>query len=707
MKHVLLIGCGEIAVAGHLPALEVLAREGRVAVTACDVDDARRAAVAQRFGVAVAADWRDVAGADAVVLSAPPAVNAALAVEALDRGLAVLCEKPPGLDTHAAEAMAAAASRNPVVNLIAFNRRFAPLRTHLAAASARFGPAHTFIGRFTRNAIGQEPSNTASDWITSDSIHTLDLAIATIGFPRQFAVERRAVGGTQVNVVNVELFADGATALLAFHFAAGRRHESYEWIGGSYDARLEFPARAEWAQGGRETEALDNRGLGVPAAYAHEWGFVAQHRHFVDAIDGHVAAGDHDFAYGASLMALIDGLLTAPDREITAVAPIGPGQRVAVRKPAAPTPASRRDGRRSVVVVHQPAGMQRRLFAPALLAELGAVADVRTADGDRPFDDADAVITGRGAPPVGDALATAERLGLTVVVGASVRAVEPETLLARGIAVTNTANAVAEIVAEHCLLMALAGLRRLTEHDRNLHAGGWRGPVPKRSIQSTARDLVRRLPAPLRAKLIALATRRAPALVGAPKPNAPAASALAGETVALIGWGHIAHHFVRLLEPFGCDVAVVSDALDPAEAERLGVRLAPLGEAISSARVVSLHKGLTERTRHLLGRNELDLLRPGTVLINTARGPLIDETALVERLQRRDIIAALDVFDDEPLPAKHPLRDQPNAILTPHCASTTQQEERRMGDEALRTVLAWIAGEPISQIDAARLAKMT
>ena len=95
------------------------------------------------------------------------------------------------------------------------------------------------------------------------------------------------------------------------------------------------------------------------------------------------------------------------------------------------------------------------------------------------------------------------------------------------------------------------------------------------------------------------------------------------------------------------------------------------------------------------------------MLVNTARGELIDEPALVARLGRGDIVAALDVFATEPLAAKHPLRDLPNVILTPHHTSTTEQEERRMGAEALATVHAWLDGQPIGGLTHDRLDRMT
>jgi phosphoglycerate dehydrogenase-like enzyme len=255
-----------------------------------------------------------------------------------------------------------------------------------------------------------------------------------------------------------------------------------------------------------------------------------------------------------------------------------------------------------------------------------------------------------------------------------------------------------------------------------MHEGAWPRPAgaagpTSRSLRGTVRGLA--LPAPVRAALVTAdrrlkalrASRTATGTGAGARPGtvaaADVASALRGQVVGLVGWGHTARRFAELLAPFECVILVASESADPDELERAGVRRAGLGELLASAKVVSLHKGLTDRTRDFLGAPQLNLLLPGSVLVNTARGELIDEKALVARLARGDIVAALDVFAEEPLPAKHPLRTIPQAILTPHHASTTAEEERRMGEQALAIVRAWADGAPVDAIARDRLANMT
>jgi phosphoglycerate dehydrogenase-like enzyme len=306
--------------------------------------------------------------------------------------------------------------------------------------------------------------------------------------------------------------------------------------------------------------------------------------------------------------------------------------------------------------------------------------------------------------------------------GASVRHLEPERLLQRGIAVCNTADAVALGVAEHCLMVSLAGLRQLTRHDSAMRRGEWglhakpRGAPTSRgdSKRSPVRALAGRLPVPLAMKkrlYRSISSMRAvvprPAAARHPEMGSWNESDLHGQVVGLLGWGHVARHFTRLLKTFECRVLVWTESATPDELAAAGAHPASLSEILGSAKVISVHRGLTEHTRGFLDAHRLSEIRSGSVIVNTARGPLIDEQALVARLLDGDVIAALDVFDEEPLPRKHPLRELPNVILTPHNASNTAQEERRMGSQALDYVIGWAQGTSVPAIDVAQLDRMT
>jgi phosphoglycerate dehydrogenase-like enzyme len=170
---------------------------------------------------------------------------------------------------------------------------------------------------------------------------------------------------------------------------------------------------------------------------------------------------------------------------------------------------------------------------------------------------------------------------------------------------------------------------------------------------------------------------------------------LTGRGVGLIGCGHVGQRLVELLRPFRVDLLVCDPYLSGETVERLGLRLGELDAVLRHAEILVVQVPLTPRTTRLIGARELDLLGPGKILINCSRGRVLDQDALLERLQARDLIAGLDVFDPEPLPADHPLRRLPNAFLTPHIAWHAPNAWHRYFALAIDDLLRHFAGEPL------------
>jgi glyoxylate reductase len=215
----------------------------------------------------------------------------------------------------------------------------------------------------------------------------------------------------------------------------------------------------------------------------------------------------------------------------------------------------------------------------------------------------------------------------------------------RGVVVTTTPGVLERATAEHTIALLLALTRRIAEGDRFLRRGeSW-----------------------------------------AWAPTFMLGHGLAGRTLGLVGLGRIGSEVARLGEALGLEV--VYTARTPRD---VPYHWLPLGELLSRADVVSLHVPLTDDTRGLIGAAELGLMRPDAVLVNTARGPVVDEAALVDALGAAEIAgAALDVFEHEP--AVHPgLLELENVVLTPHLASATHEAREAMGRlcvEALAAVL--------------------
>jgi phosphoglycerate dehydrogenase-like enzyme len=246
-----------------------------------------------------------------------------------------------------------------------------------------------------------------------------------------------------------------------------------------------------------------------------------------------------------------------------------------------------------------------------------------------------------------DAAVLGRARGLRVIarVGVGTDSIDVDAATRNGIAVCITPGANAATTADHTVALMLAALRRIPEHDRAVRAGGW------------------------------------------PRGHAATPWELSGATIGLVGYGAIARLVARRLEGFAVRIL----ATDPAGAD--GVECVELDELFSTSQVVSLHVPLTEETAGLMNRRRIGLMRPDAVLVNTARGGLIDEPALIDALEERRIrAAALDVFADEP-PASARLRRLPNLILTPHIGGVSERSVAEMTRQATSAVLAVLDGD--------------
>ena len=172
---------------------------------------------------------------------------------------------------------------------------------------------------------------------------------------------------------------------------------------------------------------------------------------------------------------------------------------------------------------------------------------------------------------------------------------------------------------------------------------------------------------------------------------------LAGKTMGIVGLGHIGRRVAEIALAFGMQVK----AMTSKKAEELpaGIQKAELQSLLASADVVSLHCPLTEDTRHLIHRETLRLMKPSAILINTGRGPLVDDEALAEALNEGRLRAyCADVVTEEPPKADHPLLHAPNAFITPHIAWATVEARKRLLQTAIGNVEAFVNGHPVNVV---------
>jgi phosphoglycerate dehydrogenase-like enzyme len=171
---------------------------------------------------------------------------------------------------------------------------------------------------------------------------------------------------------------------------------------------------------------------------------------------------------------------------------------------------------------------------------------------------------------------------------------------------------------------------------------------------------------------------------------------LNGKTLGVLGLGTLGARVARVGLAFEMDVLAWSQNLTEARAAEVGATLVGKDELLARADVVTIHLVLGERTRGLIGEAELSRMKPGAALVNTSRGPIVDEAAVVAALHEGRLAGyAVDVYDEEPLPPGHRLRSAPNVVMTPHLGYVTEETYRLFYGGAVEDIEAWLAGSPI------------
>jgi phosphoglycerate dehydrogenase-like enzyme len=179
---------------------------------------------------------------------------------------------------------------------------------------------------------------------------------------------------------------------------------------------------------------------------------------------------------------------------------------------------------------------------------------------------------------------------------------------------------------------------------------------------------------------------------------------LSGKTLGIVGLGKIGSQIARFARAFEMRVLAWSPNITDERCKSAGAERAPsLDTLLQRSDIVTLHIVLADSTRGMIGARELALLKPTALLVNTSRGPLIDEKALVQTLTENGIAgAALDVYDTEPLPATHPLRTLPNVVVTPHIGYVTRENYQIFYNDAIDDIQAWLKGSPIRTLPGPR-----
>ncbi|WP_097326440.1 D-2-hydroxyacid dehydrogenase family protein [Paractinoplanes atraurantiacus] len=171
---------------------------------------------------------------------------------------------------------------------------------------------------------------------------------------------------------------------------------------------------------------------------------------------------------------------------------------------------------------------------------------------------------------------------------------------------------------------------------------------------------------------------------------------LAGSTLGVLGLGRLGRQIARIGQAFDMRVIAWSQNLTAERAEEAGVTYVGKDQLFAESDVLTIHLKLSDRTKGLVGAAELGAMKPSSVLVNTSRGPIVDQGALIAALTARTIAGAgLDVYDEEPLPLGNPLRGAPNTVLLPHLGYVTEAGLRTMYEQVVEDIAAWRDGKPV------------
>lgn len=253
-------------------------------------------------------------------------------------------------------------------------------------------------------------------------------------------------------------------------------------------------------------------------------------------------------------------------------------------------------------------------------------------------------------------IARLPRLRMIAMTGLRTTTLDLVACTQRGIVVSNTTANPSSAPAELAFALILACARALPQAHVNVLRGAWEDGLP----------------------------------MGVP---------LEGKRLGIVGLGKLGSKVARYGQAFGMDVIAWSQNLTADAAAAKGVRRVDKGELFATADAVSVHLALSERSLGIIGRAEFALMKAGAIFVNTSRGPLADETALLDALRSGRLWAGLDVFDMEPLPPDHPLVRLPNVVLTPHLGYVVADTMERFYRDSVENVVAFLGGAPIRVVN--------
>lgn len=681
------VGVGVNTQRNHLPQLQKLSSENLCSIVAiCDLNKQKALTTAGAYGCDSVFDSVDEmlqqTSPEAVFIAGTPDMQYKNAKKVLTKGIHVFVEKPPAQTLDQTLELIALAKEKRCIFFCGFNRRFEPGIMYIKNQFPAGSRLVSLQGIFHNPSLNKPAPYEIGSWLDSNGIHALDTILFLAGKRPNHIASSSTKGSSRVDGAYSTLLSweEGFHAVFSSNNSVGAKKEEYIAHGLGVSFNFEKGNVTVYRDGKADTPIIEK-----------ESGFYFEHKHFLGLVrnkKGLVAHAEFQAAETMYILSLVNsGYSGDIDWSV-----LENYESIAVSPEAAHSIS---------ILILNPSSLQNHLPRLAESYNLvfkeglhGLTVEERSK--------IHAVITGRegnqSVPVTNEIITLLPNLKVVGVVGASVKKYVTEDLIDRKIPIINVADVYGVAVAEFNLMQAMIGIKNASRSHDVIRLGGWNSNENRllqkiKKLASRHRALYRSIPLPI----IKLAKKATVKQQDTHFRVATGGNNLQERVVGLVGYGAIAREFIKLLTPFNCKIKVHSDFLSKEEAEKLGVELVSLDDALNSD-IVSIHRGLSDRTYKSIGKRELDQLKPGAVLVNASRGQIFDEDALIERLKKGDIFACLDVFSVEPLPVKSPLRKMPNVFLTSHIAGATQEMYEDAPEFLIGKVLAFLKGEDIEYV---------
>lgn len=671
IPQIAVIGAGKMTMKRHLPSLFELQKEGHCQiVSVCDINKELADGASKKFSVPKvfydarqAIEDKDV---DTVCIFGPAIVHYEFGMFALMKGKHLFVEKPPAPSSSQLQEMINISNDKKLVAAVGFNRRFQKninyIKSKLKPEDINFVEAS-----FYKPFANQPVQFGMSSWIWINGIHAIDTVCYLIGdVPVRIKLLKKDLKSKKADSALILLeWKNGSQASVTLNNSSGIRLEKYvvHGFGQTYISEgqnLTVTSDNDYSE--THNNPSDSNG-GIKEEFVNFFKSIGGEENLKHSLSSALPT--------IKLVELIEkGFEGNIDDDFTAE--IGVKEEIEGTSQLFLEKQSNLENRPTLLILNTKA-------MSSALAEASKYFNVVF---DFPLDIEQqkrvVAITAGGSQssvPVETHFNELKNIKALGVLGASVKRWGGEIAFSKKIDVMNTADTYAVPVAEFILMQALIGLRKAVSYDSVLKSGGWSLQNDTKSSiqQKIKRIVIAYLPLLLKKYLKLFFNKNRPQSHAVVKYSRPTKT-LNGRSVCFLGYGEITKRAIPLFKACGAQVQVMSEYLSKESASELGVEKVGISLAVK-ADVVIMNRGVSERTIRSFGRNEVMSMRSGSVFINAARAELVDTEALIERVEKGDIYACIDVFDKEPLPKDNKFRRLKNVFLTPHIAGSLNHVE--------------------------------